>query len=37
MRPPFRNLTPFLSARWWLLHLIVIAAVYTLGHLLWGG
>lgn len=37
MEPPFPNLTPFLSMRWWLLHTVAIAAVYALGHLLWGG
>jgi len=25
----------FLRAAWWVIHLIGIAAVYTLGHLLW--
>jgi hypothetical protein len=37
MKPPFRNLTPFLSVRWWLLHTVAIATVYTLGHLIYGG
>ena len=37
MKPPFRNRTPFLSVRWWLLHTVAIAAVYTLGHLICGG
>lgn len=37
MKPPFRNLTPFVSARWWVLHTVAIATVYTLGHLLYGG
>jgi hypothetical protein len=37
MKPPFRNLTPFLSVRWWLLHTVAIATVYTLGHLICGG
>jgi hypothetical protein len=26
----------FLRAGWWIVHLIAIAAVYTLGNLLWG-
>lgn len=37
MKPPFANLTPFLSIRWWLLHTVAITTVYTLGHLLYGG
>lgn len=32
-----RKYAPFLTARWWLLHLVAISAVYTLGHLLLGG
>lgn len=26
----------FLRAGWWIIHLLGIAAVYTLGHFLWG-
>ncbi len=37
MKPPFQNLTTFLSARWWLLHVVAISTVYTIGHLLTGG
>ena len=37
MKPPFRNLPPFLSARWWLLHSVAIASVYTLVHLIYEG
>jgi hypothetical protein len=25
----------FLSTGWWIIHLVGIAVVYTLGHLLW--
>jgi len=25
----------FLRAAWWVIHLVGIAAMYTLGHLLW--
>ena len=25
----------FLRTGWWIIHLVGIAAVYTLGHLLW--
>lgn len=32
-----RKYAPFLTTRWWLLHLAAITAVYTLGHLLLGG
>jgi hypothetical protein len=32
-----KKYAPFLSARWWFLHFVAIAAVYTLGHLLLGG
>ena len=27
---------PFLTFRWWLLHTVAVAAVYTAGHLLLG-
>jgi hypothetical protein len=30
-----RRLPPFLSTGWWIIHLLGIAGVYTLGHLLW--
>ncbi len=32
----FKSKIGFLSPGWWLIHLLGITAVYTLGHLLWG-
>jgi hypothetical protein len=32
-----KKLAPFLTVRWWILHSLAIAAVYTAGHLLFGG
>ena len=29
-----RKYAPFLTPRWWVLHTIGIAAMYTIGHLL---
>jgi hypothetical protein len=26
----------FLRAGWWIIHIVGIAVVYTLGHFLWG-
>ncbi|MBE0616453.1 MAG: hypothetical protein IH608_00815 [Proteobacteria bacterium] len=37
VRPPVRRYAPLLTSRWWLLHTISIAAVYAIGHLLFGG
>lgn len=31
----FSRKISFLKAGWWLIHFLGIAAVYTLGHLLW--
>jgi hypothetical protein len=31
-----RKYAPLLTTRWWLLHLVAIAAVYAVGHLLLG-
>lgn len=28
---------PFPTARWWCLHLVLIATVYAIGHLVFGG
>jgi hypothetical protein len=32
-----RKFAPFPTARWWLLHVAAIAAVYTAGRVLLGG
>jgi hypothetical protein len=32
-----RKLAPFPTARWWVLHLVAISLVYTVGHLVFGG
>ena len=32
-----KKFAPFLTARWWILHTVAIAAVYAAGHLLMGG
>lgn len=34
--PTTKKYAPFLTFRWWLLHTVAIATVYTLGHLLGG-
>jgi hypothetical protein len=34
---PVRHYAPFLTSRWWLLHTAAIAAVYAVGHWLFGG
>lgn len=31
-----RKIAPFLSAGWWAVHAVGVAAVYALGHLLFG-
>jgi hypothetical protein len=31
----FSRKISFLRAGWWIIHLLGISAVYTLGHLLW--
>lgn len=31
----FRRKTAFLTPGWWLIHLVLISLVYTLGHILW--
>jgi hypothetical protein len=31
---PMRRYAPFPTARWWFLHTATVAAVYTIGHLL---
>ena len=32
-----RKYAPFPSARWWALHAVAVAAVFTAGRLLFGG
>jgi len=34
-RENFSKKISFLRAGWWLVHLVGIATVYTIGHLLW--
>lgn len=34
-RERFFKKTGFLSAGWWIIHLVGISVVYTLGHYLW--
>jgi len=31
-----KRYAPFLTPAWWVLHTVAIAAVYALGHLLFG-
>jgi hypothetical protein len=31
-----KRYAPFPTARWWALHAVAIAAVYTIGHLAFG-
>jgi hypothetical protein len=31
-----KKYAPFPTARWWALHFVAIAAVYTLGHAVFG-
>ena len=35
LRKNFRRKTAFLTPGWWLIHLIGISLVYTLGNLVW--
>jgi hypothetical protein len=32
-----KKYAPFATTRWWLLHAVVITAVYAAGHYLFGG